>query len=46
MAAECDIAWTVVGQAAQGARDDELLEVVRALRGRDRDAAQVAAHAA
>lgn len=30
MAAECDIAWTLVGQAAQGARDPELLEVVRA----------------
>jgi hypothetical protein len=30
MTAECDIAWTVVGQAAQGARDTELLDVVRA----------------
>ncbi len=30
MAAECDIAWTVIGQAAQGARDTELLEVVNA----------------
>jgi hypothetical protein len=30
MAAECDIAWTVVGQAAQGARDDDLWAVVRA----------------
>jgi hypothetical protein len=30
MATECDISWTAVGQAAQGARDDELLEVVRA----------------
>jgi hypothetical protein len=28
MATECDIAWTLVGQAAQGARDRELLEVV------------------
>jgi hypothetical protein len=28
MAAECDIAWTVVGQAAYGARDTDLLEVV------------------
>jgi hypothetical protein len=28
MAAECDIAWTLVGQAAQGLRDRELLEVV------------------
>jgi hypothetical protein len=30
MAAECDLAWTVIGQAAQGARDDDLLEVVHA----------------
>ena len=36
MAAECDIAWTLVGQAAQGARDDELLGVVTAARGRRR----------
>ncbi|MFI6132235.1 hypothetical protein [Micromonospora sp. NPDC051141] len=28
MAAECDICWTVVGQAAYGARDAELLAVV------------------
>ena len=28
MAAECDISWTLVGQAAKGARDTELLEVV------------------
>lgn len=28
MAAECDISWTLVGQAAQGARDQELLAVV------------------
>src|SRR3954451_15274601 len=28
MAAECDIAWTMVGQAAQGVRDSELLDVV------------------
>jgi hypothetical protein len=28
MAAECDIVWTLVGQAAQGARDRELFEVV------------------
>jgi hypothetical protein len=28
MAAECDITWTVIGQAAQGLRDGELLEVV------------------
>ncbi len=29
MAAECDITWTVVGQAAQGLRDDALLDVVQ-----------------
>lgn len=28
MATECDITWTLVGQAAQGARDDDLLAVV------------------
>jgi hypothetical protein len=28
MATECDITWTLVGQAAQGARDDALLAVV------------------
>lgn len=28
MATECDIVWTLVGQAAQGARDRELLDVV------------------
>jgi hypothetical protein len=28
MACECDMAWTMVGQAAQGVRDGELLEVV------------------
>src|SRR4029079_10980756 len=28
MAAECDITWTVVGQAAHGARDAELVDVV------------------
>jgi hypothetical protein len=28
MAAECDITWTVVGQAAFGARDTDLLKVV------------------
>jgi hypothetical protein len=28
MAAECDISWMLVGQAAQGLRDRELLEVV------------------
>lgn len=30
MANACDISWTMVGQAAQGARDMELLEVVTA----------------
>jgi hypothetical protein len=29
MAAECDITWTVVGQAAQGVRDAELMAVVQ-----------------
>jgi hypothetical protein len=29
MAAECDMAWTLVGQAAKGLRDAELLEVVQ-----------------
>jgi hypothetical protein len=29
MATECEIAWTIVGQAAQGARDDELLALVQ-----------------
>ena len=33
MAADCDICWTVIGQAAQGARDNELLEVVRRCEG-------------
>ncbi|GIH23672.1 hypothetical protein Aph01nite_19820 [Acrocarpospora phusangensis] len=33
MAAECDISWTLVGQAAQGARDQELLTVVRESEG-------------
>jgi len=28
MATECDICWTLVGQAAQGARDTELVSVV------------------
>lgn len=28
MAAECDITWTLVGQAAQGARDHDLLALV------------------
>jgi hypothetical protein len=33
MACECDISWTLVGQAAQGARDEELLAVVQACEG-------------
>jgi hypothetical protein len=33
MATECDIAWTLVGQAAQGARDRELLATVRRCEG-------------
>lgn len=33
MAAECDVCWTIVGQAAQGARDSALLEVVTACEG-------------
>lgn len=33
MAAECDICWTVVGQAARGARDKELYEVVQGCEG-------------
>jgi hypothetical protein len=33
MASECDITWTLVGQAAQGARDADLLSVVRACEG-------------
>ncbi len=28
MASECDISWTLVGQAAQGLRDEELIQVV------------------
>jgi hypothetical protein len=30
MANACDISWTMIGQAAQGARDEDLLEVVEA----------------
>jgi hypothetical protein len=33
MAAEVDIVWTLVGQAAQGARDEELFAVVGACEG-------------
>src|SRR5215212_3919898 len=33
MASECDMTWTLVGQAAQGARDKDLLEVVQSCEG-------------
>src|SRR4051794_38851264 len=33
MATECDIAWTLVGQGARGARDDALVEVVSTCEG-------------
>jgi hypothetical protein len=33
MASECDVAWTLVGQAAQGLRDNELFDVVQACEG-------------
>jgi hypothetical protein len=33
MACEADITWTLVGQAAQGARDSELLETVERCEG-------------
>ena len=33
MANACDIAWTMIGQAAQGAGDTELLEVVDSCEG-------------
>ena len=33
MATECEITWTLVGQAAQGARDPDLLEVVERCEG-------------
>ena len=33
MATECDISWTLVGQAAKGARDDALTDVVDACEG-------------
>lgn len=33
MACECDLTWTLVGQAARGARDDELAGVVEACDG-------------
>lgn len=33
MACECDMAWTLVGQAAQGLRDRDLFEVVQACEG-------------
>lgn len=33
MACECDMAWIVIGQGAQGARDRDLLEVVHECEG-------------
>ena len=33
MAAQCDMAWTLIGQAAQGARDEELYAVVQRCEG-------------
>jgi hypothetical protein len=33
MAAECDICWTVVGQAARGARDPSLIDLVTRCEG-------------
>jgi hypothetical protein len=33
MASECDVAWTLIGQAAQGARDVELHQVVQRCEG-------------
>lgn len=33
MATECDISWTLVGQAAKGARDDDLEAVVASCEG-------------
>ena len=33
MACECDMTWTIVGQAARGARDTELLELVESCEG-------------
>ena len=32
-ATECDVSWTLVGQAASGLRDRDLLEVVAACEG-------------
>lgn len=33
MAAECDISWTVIGQAAQAVRDNDLFAVVESCEG-------------
>lgn len=33
MANFCDITWTMIGQAAQGTGDKELLETINALEG-------------
>jgi hypothetical protein len=37
MASECDICWTLVGQAAQGARDSDLHRVVQTCEGETSD---------
>jgi hypothetical protein len=39
MAAECDMCWAVVGQAAAGARDSDLLDTVTA--GKERTSGQL-----
>lgn len=33
MASFCEVTWTMIGQAAQGTRDEELLEVARTCKG-------------
>jgi hypothetical protein len=33
MATECDVAWTMIGQAAQAVRDTDLFQVVQACEG-------------
>jgi hypothetical protein len=33
MAHACDISWTMIGQAAQGAGDQELLKIVNSCEG-------------
>jgi hypothetical protein len=39
MVQECDISWTLIGQAAQGVHDEELLAVVRACEAETADQA-------